>query len=140
MLSKKYSRVQYWEDKNMKKISKNINNVAVTTTDTSNTTANNNDIKNAVDNIKTTPKPRRRRRSHHRWTGSNLLLVVVLLFAARHFVPEIEEALPHLFQFLDVVVCPVLDWIYACCMKFINILVSDPLVAKILEFLRSLAA
>ena len=139
MLSKKYSRVQYWEDKNMKKISKNINNVAVTTTDNSNTTANNNDIKNAVDNIKTTPKPRRRR-SHHRWTGSNLLLVVMLLFAARHFVPEIEEALPHLFQFLDVVVCPVLDWIYACCMKFINILVSDPLVAKILEFLRSLAA
>ena len=139
MLSKKYSRVQYWEDKNMKQISDNINNVAVTTTDTSKTTANNNDIKNAVDNIKA-PKPRRRRRNHHRRTGSNLLLVVVLLFAARHFVPEVEEALPHLYQFLDGVVIPVLDWIYSISMKFINMLIEEPLVAKFLEALRSLAA
>ena len=118
------------EDKQMKNNEK-MNTAAVNN--------NNNDIKNAVDNIKA-PKPRRRRSRNHRVGCSNLLLVLVLLFAARRFIPEFEEALPHLYAFLDGVVVPIVDWIYAISMKFVSMLIADPMVAKLLEALRSLAA
>ena len=63
----------------------------------------------------------------------------IALLVARHFVPEIEEQLPAVYDFLDTVALPIINWLYAIGMKCVNWLMSQGWIANIIEFLRNLA-
>lgn len=63
----------------------------------------------------------------------------VLLLVIRHFAPEVAEELPAVYKFLDAVMLPVINWLYAVAMNLIQFVVEWPWVQAILEWLQNLA-
>lgn len=73
------------------------------------------------------------------WSSLSLWLPLALL-ALRCFAPEIEREIPGIYKFLDTVVVPPINWIYALATKGINWLLNLGFVQTIIEFLSNLAA
>ena len=61
------------------------------------------------------------------------------LLVIRHFVPEIEEQIPAVYAFIDNIMLPIINWMYAIAMKAAQFVMSDEGIATILEWLSNLA-
>lgn len=61
------------------------------------------------------------------------------LLVVRHFCPEIQEQIPAVYEFLDNIALPVINWLYAVAMKVVQWIVSQPVIQNILEMLKNLA-
>lgn len=61
------------------------------------------------------------------------------LLVVRHFCPEIQEQIPAVYQFLDGVALPIINWLYAIVLKAVQWLISQPMIQNILEMLKNLA-
>lgn len=65
--------------------------------------------------------------------------VWLALLVIRHFCPEVQEQIPAVYQFMDNVALPILDWLYAIVMKGVQWFTSLPGVRSVLEALKNLA-
>ena len=63
----------------------------------------------------------------------------IALLALRHFCPEVAEAMPHAYLFLDTVAIPVFDWGCALLLNAIEWLTSQPFFVKFLELAQKVA-
>lgn len=64
----------------------------------------------------------------------------IVLLVVRHFCPEVQEQIPAVYQFLDSVALPIINWLYAIVMKLAQWLLSQPAVQNVLEALKNIAA
>lgn len=64
----------------------------------------------------------------------------LVLLVVRHFCPEVQEQIPAVYQFLDSVTLPIINWLYAIVMKLAQWLLSQAAVQNVLEALKDLAA
>lgn len=70
------------------------------------------------------------------WLGRTFKITFwleIALLALRHFCPEVAEAMPHAYLFLDTVAVPVFDWVCALLLNAVEWLASLPFFAKLLE-------
>ena len=64
----------------------------------------------------------------------------VALLVIRSIVPEVAEALPNTYQFLDTVIIPMIEWLYAAALNGVEALMQQEWFQEILQFLASFAA
>ena len=64
----------------------------------------------------------------------------VALLVIRAIVPEVAEALPHTYAFLDQVIIPMIEWLYAAALNAFEALMQQEWFQEILQFLASFAA
>lgn len=74
----------------------------------------------------------------HRRIRFSLLLPIALL-VLRHIVPEVAEEIPYVYEFLDNVVVPIIEWVYKLGMKVFTLLMEQAWFANIIEFFANLA-
>lgn len=67
-------------------------------------------------------------------------IIVVLLLVARELAPGMENHLPKVYEVLDTIFVPVIEWAYGVFKNIFDILLSSKTVAQVLEWLRTLAA
>lgn len=93
----------------------------------------------AIPNVKTVSIAKSIMGNLTRGMKINLWFVLALL-VVRHFVPEIAEEISAVYEFLDTVVLPIVNWLYTVSLKVVNQFIHEGWVAKLLEILRNLAA
>ncbi|MBQ9280105.1 MAG: hypothetical protein IJ215_03565 [Clostridia bacterium] len=67
------------------------------------------------------------------------LLMPVLLLVLRHYLPEIEQDIPYVYQFLDRVMIPIIEWAHKLGLKAINWLTAQEWVANVIQTIANLA-
>ena len=67
------------------------------------------------------------------------MLMPILLLVIRHYIPEIEQNIPHVYQFLDQVAIPIIEWSYQLGLKAFHWLMNQEWFANIIQVLADLA-